>query len=413
MPEDRSEISNVGSVAGSRAARQTSPRTWLGWSLALLVIAACVLFVDIDDMLARMRKLRAPEIALVLALITCDRVLMALKWRLLLGIASARLSPLTVIRIYYQGCLVGALLPSIGGDLLRAHLVAQRTGVVHPVFASLLMEKMIGLVSTVNWGISAAASFISYLERDYWPIWILLGLVAAAAGNGVFLLSLHRTIHELTLGLLARYQQARLMGILHRLYAAYAGFSDHPRMLLVQFVLTVLEQGLQILILFTIAGSLGIALEPVIFAAAAALRLLILRIPITPDGWGTGELAAIAVFGLVGISAASAFSMSVIYRFLGMAAVLPGFLLWRCHASCSSGTMAHAVRSRRRAIRRNMVAPTGVLDGVFCFSLGVKLFIDAALGVDPLHAMTSACVKVVNVPYLQIGFMDGCLTVVS
>ena len=67
MPGDRSEISNAGVVAASSAIRGTSPRNWLGWSLALLVIAACFLFLDIDEMLATVRRIRAYEIALVLA----------------------------------------------------------------------------------------------------------------------------------------------------------------------------------------------------------------------------------------------------------------------------------------------------------------------------------------------------------
>jgi len=51
------------------------------------------------------------------------------------------------------------------------------------------------------------------------------------------------------------------------------------------------------------------------------------------------------------------------------------------------------------------------LGGCLCFSLGVKLFIDADLGVDPFHAMTIGFAQAVGVPYLQIGFMDGVVTV--
>jgi uncharacterized membrane protein YczE len=54
---------------------------------------------------------------------------------------------------------------------------------------------------------------------------------------------------------------------------------------------------------------------------------------------------------------------------------------------------------------------TMYLGGCLCFSLGVKLFIDADLGVDPFHAMTIGLVQAVDTPYLQIGFMDGAVTV--
>jgi uncharacterized membrane protein YczE len=51
------------------------------------------------------------------------------------------------------------------------------------------------------------------------------------------------------------------------------------------------------------------------------------------------------------------------------------------------------------------------LGGCLCFSLGVKLFIDADLGVDPFHALTIGLADMVDVPYLQVGFMDGAVTV--
>lgn len=43
------------------------------------------------------------------------------------------------------------------------------------------------------------------------------------------------------------------------------------------------------------------------------------------------------------------------------------------------------------------------LAGCLCFSLGVKLFIDSALGVDPLHAMAIGIVDALALPYVRIG----------
>ena len=412
MPEDRSEISNAGLVAGSRATSKTSPRNWLGWSLALVVLAACFLFLDVDMMLATVRKMRAYEIALVLALLTCDRVLMALKWRLLLGIGGAHLPPLSVIRIYYQGWLVGAVLPShLGGDILRAHLVAHRTGVVHPVFASVVMEKVIGLVSAVNWAILGGGVLVCWFQPRLWPICIGGGALAMLAFNGVFLASLHEVVHDFALGFLARYRQRKLIGILHTFYAAYADFSSHPKTLIANFLLTVLEHGLQLLIVFTIATSLGIQTEPIVFFAAAAVQTLILRLPIAPDGWGTGELAAIAVFGLIGINAAAAFTLSVVYHFLGLVAALPGFVFLALPRELlrSSAAARQWQPSARDPARITWRLPI-YLTGCVCFSLGVKLFIDASLGVDPFHAMTLGLVEVVAVPSLQVGFFDAMVT---
>ncbi|MGH6918377.1 MAG: flippase-like domain-containing protein [Geminicoccaceae bacterium] len=385
---------------------------WLSWILAGGALAGCLLLFDVGDMLAEVRHLDARDITLLLVLLTGDRVLMALKWRLLLDIGGARLSRLSVIRIYYQGWLVGAFLPShLGGDLLRAHLVAHRTGVVHPVFASIVMEKVIGLISAVNWAIVGGVVLGCWLEPGRAALWIALGMLVALAFNGLFVASLHDVVHDLALRALARYHQSRLMGVLHRFYGAYADFSRHPRTLLANLLLTMLEHGLQLLILHTIVVSLNIEVGAVVFFAAASVQTLILRVPVTPDGWGTGELAAIAVFGLIGISAAAAFATSVIYRFLGVVATLLAFvalvvprklLLW------SESALPEPTRPDEPEAPARRLAT--YLGGCLCFSLGVKLFIDADLGVDPFHAMTIGLVQAVGVPYLQIGFMGGVVT---
>lgn len=411
MPDDRPEIANTAPGSVSLASDNTR-RHWLGWGLALGAIAGGLLFLDVNDILATVRRMRAHEIAFVLVLLTCDRVLMALKWRLLLGIGGAHLSAFSVIRIYYQGWMVGAALPShLGGDLLRAHLVARKTGVVHPVYASIVMEKILGLVSAINWAIVGGVIVAWSLDPDHRASWIGLGVLAALAFNGLFLASLHDVVHDFALSLLVRYHQTRFIGILHKCYAAYASLSNHPEALIANFGLTVLEHGLQLLILFTIATSLRVEIEPVIFFAAAALQMLMFRIPIAPDGWGTGELAAIAIFGLIGISAAAAFTMSVVYHFLGLVATLASFvslvllrelLRWSA-AACQSQPWSENPAALRRQLPMYLL-------GCVCFSLGVKLFIDAGLGVAPFHTMTLGLVAVVNVPYLQIGFMDGSVT---
>ena len=122
-------------------------------------------------------------------------------------------------------------------------------------------------------------------------------------------------------------------------------------------------------------------------------------------------LAAIAVFGLIGINAAAAFMISVVYHFLGMVAALPGFVALALPRDLLRRT---AVARQWQPSARDAAAPVWrspiYLMGCICFSLGVKLFIDADLGVDPFHAMTLGLVRVVDMPYQQVGFMDGGVT---
>lgn len=50
------------------------------------------------------------------------------------------------------------------------------------------------------------------------------------------------------------------------------------------------------------------------------------------------------------------------------------------------------------------------LAGCFLFALGVKLFIDAGMGVDPLHAMVIGIVQAVALPYVGVGLVSSAVT---
>jgi uncharacterized membrane protein YczE len=50
------------------------------------------------------------------------------------------------------------------------------------------------------------------------------------------------------------------------------------------------------------------------------------------------------------------------------------------------------------------------LVGCLMFSLGVKLFIDAGLGVDPLHAMVIGIAQTIDLPFVKIGLVASAVT---
>jgi uncharacterized protein len=51
------------------------------------------------------------------------------------------------------------------------------------------------------------------------------------------------------------------------------------------------------------------------------------------------------------------------------------------------------------------------VSGCVLFSLGVKMFIDAALGTDPLHAMILGIVKTISRPFVGVGVVESVITI--
>ena len=302
-------------------------RNWVGWGLALFILGACALFLDLDRVVSILSRTHPAAVLGLLALITLDRLLMAWKWRILLRVVGVQLPLGLITRFYYQGSLTGIFLPSsIGGDLLRAHWVAQASGVKHGVYASLVMEKLIGLLSAVVWAMAGAGVLAGFYFGESMWLWLPLGVLALAGVVALFTLSLHSSVHRFVLAGLGRFEATRVLGLVHRLYEAYAHFSRAKGAVASNVLLTLAEHALQMLVFLLVTRSLGIDANAVLLFAMTGVQFLVFRIPISPDGWGIGELSAIGLYGLIGISSEAAFSMMFLTHILVTAACLPG--LW-------------------------------------------------------------------------------------
>lgn len=319
------------SVSGITSGADPQPknkRNWLGWGLAILILGGCFFLLDVDDVKAAVASISAFEVAIILALYTADRMLMGYKWSLLLRIAGANIPHLHAIRLFYQSSLSGIFMPShIGGDILRAHWASKANHKTHENYASIVMERMLGLISAVNWALFGGLFCILWLKPDAALLWIGLGALALLSANALFLMSIHDSFHQIVLGLLAGKtgKLGKILNFLHRFYEAYSQFSKDRRALFYNFCLTLLEQGVQMLAFFAIAIAIGVEIGFWLFFAATAVQMFLYRIPISPDGWGVGELLAIAVFGVIGISAENAFSISFLSHVFVLIALLPGF----------------------------------------------------------------------------------------
>jgi glycosyltransferase 2 family protein len=304
--------------------RATGRSRLLRWGLVAAIFVGCAFFLDLGAVVEVLRRVSGAWLLLIFGLMTVDRFLMAWKWSVLLEALGVELSFGRLVGIYYQGSLAGIFLPSgIGGDLLRAHWVSKETGATHQVYASLIMEKMIGFISAANWACIGVAVFLSQVTGVS-AAWAGAVVASAVLANGLFLLSLHPRMHDLILRGLDYLPHFRMIEFLQRLYEAYRQFGKHRGALAWNGFLTAAEHGLQLVVALTIATSLGLVQDVLPFLAVTALYLLIYRLPISPDGWGIGEVASIGLYGLIGMSPESAFGLAFFAHVMQMLVVLPG-----------------------------------------------------------------------------------------
>lgn len=301
-------------------------RDWLRIALTVMILGGCILFLDFGEIIAVYRQAEPGLLAVALGFMIVDRVVMAFRSALLLNIVGARLPFWTLCRFYFQGAISGMMMPSaFGGELLRAYWISGATGVKHPVYSALMMEKMLGFLSAINWAIVGAIIFVLIGAGE--PLqWVVLCIAALFAINSMFLWSMKHSFHRHILGYLGRLGRWSIFRLLEKVYEGYAVFSHAPARLALNFLITTVEHLAQLLILLLIAYSLGIQVDPILFLAASAVHTLIFRIPITPDGWGVMEVTAIGIYGFVGLEPEAAFAMMLLAHAMWTLAVAPGLV---------------------------------------------------------------------------------------
>ena len=265
-------------------------------------------------------------ILLACALVAIDRVLMAYRWWTLLApLDPGRRPPLgTVMRIFFVSTFVGTFLPaSIGGDAVRAYgLSKEGVGGVDAV-ASVLMDRLLGVVSILIVAIAGAMLARHLIDiRALFPALALLTVACAAALAVVF----SPRAAAAVAGVLALLPRGRETGT--RLVTAIQRYASLHLPMTNVLLCSIAVQVLRVLQTYCLGLALGLAVPLGVYFALVPLILLIVLMPITINGIGTTQAGFVWLFGRAGVASAPAFALSVL--FLGIAVVgnLPGAVLY-------------------------------------------------------------------------------------
>lgn len=295
----------------------------------LLLVALAVVFIDFRQVGGLLLSADRRIFALLLLAATLDRVLMALRWFLLLRAAEIRVPFRTVLSYYYQGSVVSFIPPSaLGGDLFRAWLVTSRHDQkTSSVLATIAMEKVLATLSASFLGIAGLGVLLGSLDSGlstYVSGVVVAGTLLIFAA---FAASLYRPFYRRAYRLVRGAVPPRLRTSLERFHAAYILINRKRWLLVLNFATTIAEHLLQFLIMYFAGRALGVDLPGLIFMAAIALILFARRASIYLDAWGVSEAVSILLFRTVAIHQDMALSISLLVHVVHMAATVPAGLI--------------------------------------------------------------------------------------
>ncbi len=304
--------------------------------LKLLVTLALILFlftrVDLAKFGAVLAQMRPLPLVLALALYFLAILIGALKWQILVK-AQGIDAPLgALLSFSLVGLFFGNVMPSnVGGDVVRAYDLARATrDRAEAAAISVLVDRLLGLVAflgaAVIMALLAAAMLAKAAQIEELEI---ATVIAAAVFIFAFALLFSRRVSRRAAFLFERQPFERLKPIAYKVYHALQVYRFRYRALALNVLLSTTIVVLTTFVWYTVGLAVGIEnVSFFYFLLFNPLIAFVLLIPISFNGLGAKEAAAIFFFGLVNVPQEQAFSMSLLFHLIIVTTSLPGGFLW-------------------------------------------------------------------------------------
>jgi uncharacterized protein (TIRG00374 family) len=266
-------------------------------------------------------------VAAAVALVFVDRGLMAYRWlALLVALAPGTHPPFgDVLRVFFTSTFVGTFVPSVGGDVYRAYSLSRLNVRGAESAASVVMDRLLGVLSIVLVGAVAVAAMGRPSAGD--PVVIALGIAAVACLAGGMIV-FNETAAAAAQRLARLLPTARVQRLASGILDAVRRYAHHHGVLANVLVMSVGVQILRVLQAWCLGRALGIAVPLTTYFVLIPVVLLVMLLPITVNGLGTAQVAFTGLFGRVGVDPAQSFALSVLLNALGVVGNLPGALLY-------------------------------------------------------------------------------------
>ncbi|HEX5261466.1 MAG TPA: lysylphosphatidylglycerol synthase transmembrane domain-containing protein [Gaiellales bacterium] len=248
-------------------------------------------------------------------------VLMAWRWRLLL-LAKHLDAPLAwLTRTYFVALLASQFLPTaIGGDAIRAVELGRRSGDGPEAVASVLIDRLLGVVSLVALAVVALAAGGQAAHRPEVLVAEATFGIAAAAVLALLFSSRLR-------GVVARRLEPRVDGRRlaagQRFYDALHSYREHRLTLVVVFALAMAVQLVRIGIIWMLVRALGMDISPSLILVTAPVVFAALALPVSLNGIGVRE-AVFVYFLRDDVPVSQAVALGLAFLAVGTATALVG-----------------------------------------------------------------------------------------
>lgn len=295
--------------------------TLLAAKLLVTAVLLWMLFdkIEFGPLVNRMRHLQPAWVLTAIVTTFTQLLLTAVRWHYVSVLLSAPVAIRQAVRLVLIGQFFNQVLPSsIGGDGVRAWLLARMGMPVRRALSSILCDRIAALV-VLGSMVAIALPLVRHLPLPTVDVLaVVVPIVAVASVSGLLVFGGHAS------AILSRLRFTRPIGALVR-DARIVMFTRGISSRIVG--LAVLVQLLGIAIVNLCARSIGVDVSVIAWFLIPVI-LLVSMIPISFAGWGVRESAMVVGLGAAGVASHDALAVSVLYGLTQIVVGLPGSVIF-------------------------------------------------------------------------------------
>ncbi|MCH8268053.1 MAG: flippase-like domain-containing protein [Acidobacteria bacterium] len=257
-----------------------------------------------------------------------DRILMAVKWRLLVKPHSLSISLSDAITTTYMGSFAGQFLPAgLGSDIARVYLLRKINLPGIQMAASILIERVFGLYAHIV--IAFVAVGIATIGRIYIPAHLFGTIIAILVFFSFALaLSFMSWTESLMQKISEYFPKMRHFDKVVLFTRSYQLYEAHKRSLILFFLLSILEVVVATLTFYWVTRAMALNVTLIQLLVSVPIILTLARIPVSLNGIGVFEAMVGVFFVQFGESIHNAVTYGFLMRALEIFVFLPGGLLY-------------------------------------------------------------------------------------
>jgi len=241
------------------------------------------------------------------------------RWRMLLKVQGVTLGFFRTFHLTMMGIFFNNFMPGLtGGDFVKAYYVSRETHKKTEAVTTVFLDRAVGLFALST--LAAIMVLINISRPEFRSASVVVYAFLALGILGAVTLYSQRVRRKVAIGLgRISFLESGLSFIPIKKIAADIDralmlYRQHKRAVVLAVLVSFLAHAIAILANFGYGQALGLKAEIGHYFLLFPIISMISSLPILPAGWGVGEAAYVFGFGLVGVPATQAITLSLLYR---------------------------------------------------------------------------------------------------